>query len=71
MAGCTFFVAFGALSGNVATFLLYLLMLPINAIRLRQMLNLIKKARIATEGDTSMEWLKPQISPGRQIVQEG
>jgi CRP-like cAMP-binding protein len=59
MAGCTFFVAFGALSGNVATFLLYLLMLPINAVRLRQMLNLIKKARIATEGDTSMEWLKP------------
>jgi len=31
MAGCTFFVAFGALSGNVATFLLYLLLLPINA----------------------------------------
>ena len=59
MAGCTFFVAFGALSGNVATFPLYLLMLPINAVRLRQMLNLIKKARIATEGDTSMEWLKP------------
>jgi CRP-like cAMP-binding protein len=59
MAGCTFFVAFGALSGNVATFLLYLLLLPINALRLRQMLNLIKRARIATEGDTSLEWLKP------------
>ena len=59
MAGCTFFVAFGALSGNVATFILYLLLLPINAIRLRQMLNLIKRARIATEGDTSLEWLKP------------
>lgn len=59
MAGCTFFVVFGALSGNVATFLLYLLLLPINAIRLRQMLNLIKRARIATEGDTSLEWLKP------------
>lgn len=59
MAGCTFFVASGALSGNVATFLLYLLLLPINAIRLRQMLNLIKRARIATEGDTSLEWLKP------------
>src|ERR1700730_1245048 len=56
MAGCTFFATFGALSGNVATFLLYLLLLPINAIRLRQMRNLIKKARIATEGDTSMEW---------------
>src|SRR6266487_696414 len=50
MIGCGFFVAFGALSGNVATFLLYLLLLPINAVRLRQMRNLIKKARIATEG---------------------
>jgi hypothetical protein len=38
MAGCTFFATFGALSGNVATFLLYLLLLPINAVRLRQML---------------------------------
>ncbi|KRR22058.1 cyclic nucleotide-binding protein [Bradyrhizobium lablabi] len=65
MTGCTFFVAFGALSGNVATFLLYLLLLPINAVRLRQMLNLIKKARIATEGDTSMEWLKPFMTERR------
>jgi hypothetical protein len=44
MAGCTFFATFGALSGNVATFLLYLLMLPINAVRLRQMLRLVRKA---------------------------
>jgi cyclic nucleotide-binding protein len=65
MAGCTFFVAFGALSGNVATFLLYLLLLPINAVRLRQMRNLIKKARIATESDTSMEWLKPFMTERR------
>ena len=43
MAGCTFFVAFGALSGNVATFLLYLLLLPINAVRLRQMLKLVRR----------------------------
>jgi hypothetical protein len=59
MAGCTFFATFGALSGNVATFLLYLLLLPINAVRLRQMLKLVKKARNATQGDMSMEWLKP------------
>jgi CRP-like cAMP-binding protein len=38
---------------------MYLLMVPINAWRLRQMLTLIKKARTATQGDTSMEWLKP------------
>ena len=59
MIGCAFFVGFAALAGNVATFLLYLLLLPINAYRLRQMLNLVKKARSATQGDTSMEWLKP------------
>jgi len=59
MAGCAFFVGFGALAGDVKTFLLYLLLLPINAVRLRQMLTLVKKARSATQGDTSMEWLKP------------
>jgi hypothetical protein len=59
MVGCAFFAAFGALTGAVTTFLLYFLLVPINAFRLRQMLNLIKKARSATQGDTSMEWLKP------------
>ena len=59
MVGCAFFAVFGALTGAVTTFLLYLLMIPINAYRLRQMLVLVKKARTATQGDMSMEWLKP------------
>jgi hypothetical protein len=59
MIGCAFFAIFGALSGAITTFLLYLLMLPINAWRLLQMLALVKKARSATQGDTSMEWLRP------------
>src|SRR5437868_13470428 len=59
MIGCAFFAVFGALTGAITTFLLYLLMVPINAYRLRQMLALVKKARSATQGDTSMEWLKP------------
>jgi hypothetical protein len=59
MIGCAFFALFGALTGAVTTFLLYLLMVPINAYRLRQMLVLVKKARSATQGDTSLEWLKP------------
>jgi CRP-like cAMP-binding protein len=65
MAGCTFFAAFGALSGNVATLALYLLSIPINAFRLRQMLKLVKKARHATQGDMSMEWLKPFMTERR------
>src|ERR1700738_2002325 len=58
MIGCAFFAGFGALAGNITTFLLYLLLVPINAFRLRQMLVLVKKARSATQGETSMEWLK-------------
>ena len=59
MIGCAFFAVFGVLSGAITTFLLYLLMIPVNAWRLRQMLALIKKARSATQGDSSMEWLRP------------
>jgi len=59
MIGNVFFAAFGALAGDVRTLLLYLLMVPINALRLQQMLTLVKKARTAAQGDLSMEWLKP------------
>ena len=59
MISNVFFMAFGVLASDVRTFLLYLLLLPINAIRLRQMLTLVKTARNAVQGETSMEWLKP------------
>jgi len=65
MFGCAFFAGFGALAGNITTFLLYFLMVPINAFRLRQMLNLVKMARSATEGDASMEWLKPFMTASK------
>jgi hypothetical protein len=58
-----FFIAYGALAGSAATFFLYLLSLPINVIRLRQMLNLVKKARVSAQGDLSMDWLRPFMSP--------
>jgi len=57
--GNVFFAGFGALAGDVRTLLLYLLMVPINALRLHQMISLVKKARTAAQGDLSMEWLKP------------
>jgi hypothetical protein len=59
MISNVFFMCFGALAHDIKTLLLYLLLLPINGIRLYQMLNLVKKARSAVQGDTSMEWLKP------------
>jgi len=59
MISNVFFMAFGALVTDIGTFLVAFLLLPINAIRLYQMLNLVKKARNAVRGETSMEWLKP------------
>lgn len=54
-----FFMAYGALGGAVATFLMYFLLLPINIIRLFQIQKLVKKARVAVEGELSADWLKP------------
>jgi CRP-like cAMP-binding protein len=58
-----FFVAYGALSGSAATFFLYLLSLPINVMRLRQMQSLVNKARISAQGDLSVDWLRPFMHP--------
>ena len=54
-----FFVAYAVLANSVTTFILYILLLPINLVRLNQMLRLVKKARISAQGDLSMDWLKP------------
>ncbi|HET9715266.1 MAG TPA: cyclic nucleotide-binding domain-containing protein [Pseudolabrys sp.] len=60
-----FFIAYGAVAGAVSTLLLYLLSLPVNIIRLRQMLHLVKKARTSAQGDLSMDWLRPYMTPRR------
>jgi hypothetical protein len=54
-----FFIGYGVLSNTITTLILYILLLPINIFRLAQMLKLVKKARIAAQGDLSMDWLKP------------
>jgi hypothetical protein len=71
-----FFIAYGALAGSAATFFLYLFSLPINVIRLRQMLGLIKKAQVSARGDLSMDWLRPFMSPrkyrkGEELFRKG
>jgi len=54
-----FFLAYGAFAGVVSTIAMYICLIPINSLRLVQMLSLVKKARLAAQGDLSMEWLKP------------
>jgi hypothetical protein len=53
-----FLMTYGFLSSSLA-FWLYLILLPINVVRLYQMLHLVKKVRTAAQGDLSMDWLKP------------
>src|SRR5579863_9471114 len=64
-----FFMAYGALAGAMSTFFMYLLLLPINSWRLFQMRSLVRKARVAAQGDLSMDWLKPFMN--RRIYRRG
>jgi hypothetical protein len=54
-----FFMAYGLLAPAILTFLMYVMLLPINSFRLFQIVKLVKKARIAAQGDLSIDWLKP------------
>jgi len=54
-----FFMAYGLIGAVTTTFLMYLFLFFVNNLRLFQILKIIKKARIAAEGDLSMDWLKP------------
>ena len=54
-----FFMAYGLIGAVTTTFLMYLFLFFVNNLRLFQILKILKKARIAAEGDLSMDWLKP------------
>jgi hypothetical protein len=60
-----FFMTYGLLATAVGTFLMYLLLLPINSVRLYQIMKLVKKARTATAGDMSIDWIKSYMGTRR------
>ena len=64
-----FFMAYGTLAGAVATFLMYFFLLPINSLRLFQILKLVKRAKVVTQEELSAEWLKPFMD--RRIYRKG
>lgn len=53
------FVVYGALYPSWPTLALYGILVPLNSLRLYEMLQLIKKVKTASQGDLSMDWLKP------------
>ncbi|HEY8381054.1 MAG TPA: Crp/Fnr family transcriptional regulator [Microvirga sp.] len=48
-----------AAMGNVAGVVANAILLPVNSVRLVQMIRLIRKVKLAAQSDLSMEWLKP------------
>ena len=58
-----FFLVSAVLAGSIQHFFMYSLALPINIIRLVQIRNLVKKARSSAQGDLSLDWLRPFMTP--------
>jgi CRP/FNR family cyclic AMP-dependent transcriptional regulator len=56
------FIIYGSLDGLYPVLVLHLILLPLNGLRLRQMLQLTKQVRRAAQGDLNMDWLKPFTS---------
>jgi CRP-like cAMP-binding protein len=52
------FIAYGLLAPVYPQVLLHGVLLPLNSVRLYQMLRLIEKVRVASQGDLQMDWLK-------------
>jgi CRP/FNR family cyclic AMP-dependent transcriptional regulator len=59
IASNALFVVYGAFYPSWPTLALYGILVPLNSLRLYEMLQLIKKVRAASQGDLSMDWLKP------------
>jgi len=64
-----FFIAYGGLLVAYPVLILHLCLLPLNLLRLREMLQLTKRVEEAAAGDHNMAWIKPFTSMRR--VQAG
>lgn len=71
-----FFIAYGYLNPAYPLLALHCLLLPLNILRLRQMLSLVKETKEAFEGDLDMNWIKPftttrDMVPGEVLFRKG
>jgi CRP/FNR family transcriptional regulator, cyclic AMP receptor protein len=52
-------IVFGGLTGVYPMLLQHAILLPLNSYRLWEMLKLVKRVKAASDGDLSVEWIKP------------
>ncbi len=74
-SNCTF-IFYGYLGHLYPVLILHMILLPLNAMRLREMLTLAKQVREAMRGDPNMTWLKPfttrrTVSRGEVVFHQG
>jgi len=59
IASNVLFVVYGLMYPSWPTLALYGILVPLNSYRLHEMLQLVRKVKSASQGDLSMDWLKP------------
>jgi CRP-like cAMP-binding protein len=69
-------IAFGLLAGVYPTVIQHTILLPLNSYRLFEMLRLIKQVKAASNGDHSLDWLKPfmtkrSVKAGETLFRKG
>lgn len=67
-ANCLF-ITYGLLAPVYPQLMLHAILLPLNTLRLREMLQLIGRVRAASRGDLNMDWLKPFMT--RRVAKRG
>lgn len=70
------FIAYGFLDALHPVLILHLILLPLNSLRLRQILQLANQVREAAYGDPNMDWLKPftstrHVKAGEVVFRKG
>jgi CRP/FNR family cyclic AMP-dependent transcriptional regulator len=65
-----FFIAYGYMAGAYPPLLLHILLLPLNIVRLREMILLMKQVEKAASSDLNMEWIKPFTTSRRMNAGE-
>ena len=69
MASNVCFILYSYLMAQYPTMFLHAFLLPLNFFRMRQMAKLVQRVQSATEGDQTLEWLKPYMK--RRMCREG
>jgi len=70
IASNIFFIGYGYMASAYPPLFLHLLLLPLNSVRLYQMLQLSKQVQEAAAGNLNMDWLKPFTSAHRMRVED-